>query len=29
VVHVDVDAGAHLWAPALRTFKKMHEEPAG
>ena len=29
VVHVDVDAGAHLWAPALRTFKKMHEEPSG
>ncbi len=29
VVHVDVDAGAHLWAPALRTFKAMHEEPAG
>jgi acetolactate synthase I/II/III large subunit len=29
VVHVDVDAGAHLWAPALRTFKKMHEEPEG
>jgi acetolactate synthase I/II/III large subunit len=29
VVHVDVDRGAHLWAPGLRTFKKMHEEPAG
>jgi len=29
VVHVEVDAGAHLWAPALRTFKAMHEEPAG
>jgi acetolactate synthase I/II/III large subunit len=29
VVHVDVDAGAHLWAPALRTFKAMHQEPAG
>lgn len=29
VVHVDVDGVAHLWAPALRTFKKMHEEPAG
>ena len=29
VVHVDVDQVAHLWAPALRTFKKMHEEPAG
>jgi acetolactate synthase I/II/III large subunit len=29
VVHVEVDQGAHLWAPALRTFKAMHEEPAG
>lgn len=29
VVHVDVDSGAHLWPPALRTFKAMHEEPAG
>jgi acetolactate synthase-1/2/3 large subunit len=29
VVHVDVDNVEHLWAPALRTFKKMHEEPAG
>ena len=29
VVHVDVDAGAHLWAPALKTFKAMHQEPAG
>ena len=29
VVHVDVDQVAHLWAPALRTFKKMHQEPAG
>lgn len=29
VVHVEVDAGAHLWAPGLRTFKAMHEEPAG
>jgi acetolactate synthase I/II/III large subunit len=29
VIHVEVDRGAHLWAPGLRTFKKMHEEPAG
>lgn len=29
VIHVEVDAGAHLWAPALKTFKAMHEEPAG
>ena len=29
VLHVDVDSGAHLWPPALRTFKAMHEEPAG
>ncbi len=28
VVHVEVDAGAHLWAPGLRAFKKMHEEPS-
>ncbi len=27
VVHVDVDRVEHLWAPALRTFKKMHQEP--
>ena len=29
VVHVDVDRVEHLWAPGLRTFKKMHQEPAG
>ncbi len=29
VIHVDVDQVAHLWAPALRTFKKMHQEPGG
>lgn len=29
VVHVDVDPVEHLWPPGLRTFKKMHEEPAG
>lgn len=29
VVHVDVDAAKHLFAPGLVHFKKMHEEPAG
>ena len=29
VVHVDVDDVEHLWAPGLRTFKKMHQEPGG
>jgi acetolactate synthase-1/2/3 large subunit len=29
VIHVDVDNVEHLWAPALRTFKKMHQEPGG
>ncbi len=27
VVHVDVDPVAHLWAPGLEVFKKMHLEP--
>jgi len=27
VIHVDVDRGEHLWAPGLRSFKAMHEEP--
>lgn len=27
VVHVDVDPVAHLWAPGLEVFKKMHQEP--
>ncbi len=27
VVHVDVDPVAHLWAPGLDIFKKMHLEP--
>jgi acetolactate synthase-1/2/3 large subunit len=27
VVHVDVDPVAHLWAPGLDVFKKMHQEP--
>jgi len=29
VVHVDVDQVAHKFAPALLTFKDMHQEPAG
>lgn len=29
VVHVDVDPVAHMWAPALRSFKDMHGEPKG
>lgn len=29
VVHVDVDPVKHMWAPGLRHFKKMHEEPSG
>jgi acetolactate synthase-1/2/3 large subunit len=29
VVHVDVDPTAHLFAPNLRYFKDMHQEPAG
>ncbi len=29
VIHVDVDPVAHMWAPALRTFKDMHQEPKG
>ncbi|MDH5233835.1 MAG: thiamine pyrophosphate-binding protein [Gemmatimonadota bacterium] len=28
VIHVDVDPVKHMWAPGLRHFKKMHEEPA-
>ncbi|MEB2343889.1 MAG: thiamine pyrophosphate-binding protein [Deltaproteobacteria bacterium] len=28
VVHVDVDPVAHMWAPGLDVFKKMHLEPA-
>jgi len=27
VVHVDVDPVAHMWAPGLDVFKKMHLEP--
>jgi len=29
VIHVDVDPVAHMWAPALKTFKDMHLEPKG
>jgi acetolactate synthase-1/2/3 large subunit len=29
VVHVDVDPVAHMWAPNLKTFKDMHQEPKG
>ena len=29
VLHVDVDPVAHLWAPALKSFKDMHGEPRG
>jgi acetolactate synthase I/II/III large subunit len=29
VVHVDVDRDKHLWAPGLKYFKAMHQEPKG
>lgn len=29
VVHVQVDNVEHMWAPGLRAFKKMHQEPEG
>ena len=29
VIHVDVDPVAHRWAPALKHFKDMHQEPKG
>lgn len=29
VIHVDVDPVTHMWAPKLRAFKEMHEEPGG
>ncbi len=29
VIHVDVDPVKHMWAPGLRAFKDMHQEPAG
>jgi acetolactate synthase-1/2/3 large subunit len=28
VIHVDVDPVKHMWAPDLKTFKDMHQEPA-
>jgi nucleoside-diphosphate-sugar epimerase len=28
VIHVDVDPVKHMWAPELKTFKDMHQEPA-
>ncbi len=29
VIHVDVDPVAHMWAPSLKHFKDMHQEPGG
>jgi acetolactate synthase-1/2/3 large subunit len=29
VIHVDVDPVKHMWAPNLKTFKDMHQEPRG
>jgi acetolactate synthase I/II/III large subunit len=29
VIHVDVDRVKHMWAPNLKTFKDMHDEPKG
>ncbi|HSG47312.1 MAG TPA: thiamine pyrophosphate-dependent enzyme, partial [Longimicrobiales bacterium] len=29
VIHVDVDPVAHMWAPSLKHFKDMHQEPKG
>jgi acetolactate synthase-1/2/3 large subunit len=29
VLHLDVDPVKHMWAPDLRVFKAMHEEPKG
>jgi len=29
VLHVDVDPVAHMWAPSLKHFKDMHQEPKG
>lgn len=29
VIHVDVDPVKHMWAPGLRFFKDMHQEPKG
>lgn len=29
VIHIDVDPVKHMWAPNLKAFKDMHEEPKG
>ena len=29
VIHVDVDPVKHMWAPKLKVFKDMHDEPKG
>ncbi len=29
VIHVDVDPVKHMWAPGLKHFKDMHQEPKG
>ncbi len=29
VIHVDVNPVKHLWAPHLKTFSDMHQEPSG
>lgn len=29
VIHIDVDPVAHMWAPSLKHFKDMHQEPGG
>lgn len=29
VIHCDVDPVAHMWAPGLKHFKNLHQEPKG
>ncbi|MBM3290523.1 MAG: thiamine pyrophosphate-binding protein, partial [Candidatus Hydrogenedentes bacterium] len=29
MIHCDVDPVTHMWAPSLKAFKDMHQEPAG
>ncbi|WP_456271129.1 thiamine pyrophosphate-binding protein [Bacillus sp. AK031] len=29
VIHIDVDPVKHMWAPGLKYFKDMHQEPKG
>ncbi|MCC6797084.1 MAG: thiamine pyrophosphate-binding protein [Candidatus Hydrogenedentes bacterium] len=29
VIHCDVDPVTHMWAPSLKAFKDMHQEPTG